>query len=283
MNRREEHGSALFRIAHDKQVTRKKRTGRGCQPRPTSHEAIEEMCSSSGPLKIAEVNSLGHFIRIRNTSPDQDIDISGYLVLQLEGGQVVSVYRFPHNLLLASRQHITIWASGAKVSQNLPTDLVWKGRVYFRSNEKCITVLTRPNGQPVASLRNKESPSRPETARPSLCKHQKAIRRPVMEQSKVYSTTLPTTALNRTCGSPDYGMIQNIAPYSTSIRPKLYLAFRNSGLAPSMPHPVSVTWQPERFNRNNALIRLLVQNTARSKHGFDFLSHIPFTFDLLKI
>ncbi|XP_073410517.1 lamin tail domain-containing protein 2 [Dendrobates tinctorius] len=283
MNRREENGSALFQIAHDKQVTCKKRTVRGCQPRPTSHGAIQEMCSSSGPLKIAEVNSLGHFIRIMNTSPDQDIDISGYLVLQLEGGQVVSMYRFPHSLRLASLQHITIWASGANVSQNLPTDLVWKGRVYFQSNAKCITVLTRPNGQPVASLRNKESPSRPETAKPSLCKHQKAIRRPVMEQNKLYSTTLPTSALNRTCGSPDFGKTQNLSPYSTCIRPKLYLAFRNSGLAPRNPHPVSVTWQPERFNRNSSLIRLLVQNTARSKHGFDFLSHIPFTFDLLKI
>ncbi|XP_073515642.1 lamin tail domain-containing protein 2 isoform X2 [Phyllobates terribilis] len=228
MNRREENGSALFRNAHDKQVARKKRTARGCQQRPASHGAIQEMCSSSGPLKIVEVNSLGHFIRIMNTSQDQDIDISGYLLLQLEGGQVVSVYRFPHNLLLASLQHITIWASGAKVSQNLPTDLVWKGRVYFRSNAQCITVLTKPNGQSVASLRNKESPSRLETVRPSLCKHQKAIIRPVMEQNKVYSTTLPTTTLNRTCGSPDLGMTQNMSPYSTCIRPKLYLAFRNS-------------------------------------------------------
>ncbi|KAM4017594.1 lamin tail domain-containing protein 2 isoform 2-T2 [Anomaloglossus baeobatrachus] len=244
---------------------------------------LHRTSSSSGPLKIAEVNSLGHFIRIMNTSPDQDIDISGFILLQLEGGQVVSMFRFPHNLLLESRQHITIWASGANVSQNLPTDLVWKGRVYFRSNAQCITVLARPNGQPVSTFKNKELSSRPETTVSSLCKHQKAIRRPVMEQNTVYPTTLPTTTLNRTFGSSDFGMAMNRSPYSTYIRPKLCLAFRSSGPASSTPHPVSVTWQPERFNRNSSLIRLLVQNTARSKHGFDFLSHIPFTCDVLKI
>ncbi|XP_040269075.1 lamin tail domain-containing protein 2-like [Bufo bufo] len=244
------------------------------------------MCSSSGPLKIDEVNSLGHFIRIMNTSTDQDIDLSGYVLLQLERGQVVSMYRFPHNMLLASLQHITIWASGAKASQNPPTDLVWKGRVFFRSNPQCITILVRPNGQPVAFLKNKESSSRPETASPSLCKHQKAIRRPVMEQTKVYST--PPTTLARTCGGPEVRMSHSILPYSTlnqtpSNIPKFYSAFRNSGLAHSEPHPVSVTWQPQRLNTNSPLIRLIVQKTARSKHGFNFLSHIPFTSDLLKV
>lgn len=193
------------------------------------------------------------------------------------------MYRFPHNLLLPSLQHITIWASGAKVSQNLPTDLVWKGRVYFRSNPQCITVLSRPNGQPVAFLKNKEFSSWPEYGRPGLCQIQKAIRRPVMEQNKVYSTPPTTTTLTRTCGAPEVRMSQNILPYSTYIRPKLFTAFRNSGMAHTEPRPVSVTWQPQRLNTNSPLIRLMVQKTARSKHGFNFLSHIPFTFDLLKV
>ncbi|XP_069824383.1 lamin tail domain-containing protein 2 [Dendropsophus ebraccatus] len=239
--------------------------------------------SSSGPLKIVEVNPLGHFIRIMNTSTEQDIDIGGYLLLQRDGGQVVSMYRFPHNLLLPSLQHITIWASGAKASQNLPTDLVWKGRVYFRSDPQCITVLTRPNGQPVAFFKNKESSSWPEIARPNLCKIQRSIRRPVMEQNKVYSTPLTATTLTRTCGATEVRMSQNLLPYSTYIRPKVYSAVRNLGLAHSEPRPVSVTWQPQRVNTNSPLIRLLVQKTARSKHGFIFLSHIPFTFDLVKV
>ncbi|XP_056383085.1 lamin tail domain-containing protein 2 isoform X2 [Hyla sarda] len=283
MNTIEKNGSAPFQIALKKQVTCNKRRGRESQPRTVAQPAVHEMYSSFGFLKIAEVNSLGHFIRIMNTSAEQDIDISGYLLQQLEGGQVVSMYRFPHSLLLPSLQHITIWASGAKVSQNPPTDLVWKGQVYFRSNPQCITVLSRPNGQPVAFLKNKELSSWSETASSNLCKVQRVIRRPVMEQNNVNSTPSPITTLPRTCAAPEERMSQNMLPYSTYIRPKFYSAFRNLGLAHSEPRPVSVTWQPQRVNTSSPLIRLLVQKTARSKHGFIFLSHIPFTCDILKV
>ncbi|KAM3920282.1 lamin tail domain-containing protein 2-like [Leptodactylus fuscus] len=283
MNPRDENGSAPFRIAHNKQVKRNRRRRRESQPRPAT-QTTPEMYSSSGPLKITEVNSLGHFVRIMNTSIEQDIDISGYVLFQLEAGQVIATYRFPHNLLLASLQHVTVWASGAKVSQNPPTDLVWKGRVHFQNNPQCITVLARPNGQPVAFLKNKKSPLPwPEMSRPSLCKHQKTIRRPVMEQNKVYSISAPTTTVTRTLDAPDVRTSQNMSPYSTYIRPKLCSASRNSGGAQGKPHAVSVTWQPRRLNTNSPLIRLMVQKTARAKHGFNFLSHIPFTFDTLKI
>ncbi|XP_056383091.1 lamin tail domain-containing protein 2 isoform X6 [Hyla sarda] len=183
----------------------------------------------------------------------------------------------------SSSRNVQIWASGAKVSQNPPTDLVWKGQVYFRSNPQCITVLSRPNGQPVAFLKNKELSSWSETASSNLCKVQRVIRRPVMEQNNVNSTPSPITTLPRTCAAPEERMSQNMLPYSTYIRPKFYSAFRNLGLAHSEPRPVSVTWQPQRVNTSSPLIRLLVQKTARSKHGFIFLSHIPFTCDILKV
>ncbi|XP_071974310.1 lamin tail domain-containing protein 2-like isoform X1 [Engystomops pustulosus] len=283
MNATEENGSASPRITYKKQVSRSNRKGRGSQPRPPTQPGIEEMCSSSGPLKIDEVNSLGHFIRIINVSTDQDIDVSGFLLLQLEGAQVVSVYRFPYNVILEPLQHITIWASGAKVSHNPPTDLVWRGRVYFRSNPPCITVLSRPNGQPVAFYKSEELTLRPDSSRPIQCKHQKAIRRPVMDQNKVYSTPPLTTTLTRTCCTAEVRIPHNTLPYSTYNRPKLYSAFRISGLAHRGPHPVSVTWHPQRLDADSPLIRLMVQKTARSKHGFNFLSHIPFTLDLQKV
>ncbi|XP_018411536.1 PREDICTED: lamin tail domain-containing protein 2 [Nanorana parkeri] len=163
--------------------------------RQVARATIPELHNPPCPLKIAEVNSLGHFVRIVNSSPHQDVDISGYLLWQLEGGHAVSMYRFPQNLTLPAQQHVTVWASAPKVSHNPPTDLLWKGRVYFRSNPQCITVLSRPNGQPVASHKTEESPSLYTSVRQSVSQNQKTRRWPVVNQDQYNCNPLSSAVL----------------------------------------------------------------------------------------
>ncbi|XP_075043569.1 lamin tail domain-containing protein 2 [Mixophyes fleayi] len=285
MNQRKENGLAPYRIAHYSQVTANTR-GRGTQAGQAAQQAVQEGNSSLCPLKIVEVNSLGYFIRILNTSPHQDIDIGGYILRQLEGEHAISMYRFPQNLLISALQHITVWASAAKISHNPPTDLVWKGRLYFRSSPKCITVLSRPNNQPVASYKTEDSPYLYTAARPSVYQNQKLTSQLMTEQNQSNSNS-PSPALPRTCGVSAmpyrHSSITQSMSYVPGIGQQSPLTSRNSGLICTDSPPASVTWRPLRLNINSPLVRLVVQKTARSKHGFNYLSHIPFTFDLLKV
>lgn len=82
---------------------------------------------SSSFLKIISVDPKGRFIRILNSSSDQDVDMSGYILQQWIGGFPVSIYRFPTNTVLPARHHITV-SSGttAGVSDSLPKG--WEGQ-----------------------------------------------------------------------------------------------------------------------------------------------------------
>uniref|UniRef100_H3BG58 LTD domain-containing protein n=1 Tax=Latimeria chalumnae TaxID=7897 RepID=H3BG58_LATCH len=103
--------------------------------------------SSTHFLKIKEVNSLGYFVRLFNTSYYQDIDLSGHLILQYVGGYPVSLYRVPQHIWLPARQYITIWAAVSNVTNNPPTDLLWKQQRKFRAGPECTTFICKPNGQ----------------------------------------------------------------------------------------------------------------------------------------
>ncbi|XP_073462170.1 lamin tail domain-containing protein 2 [Aquarana catesbeiana] len=282
MSKNMEIGVAPYRTASCSQVAKDDWVDRG----PMARATIPEHCNSPCPLKIAEVNSLGHFVRIVNSSPHQAVEISGYILWQLEGGHAVSMYRFPQNLILPAHQHVTVWASAPKVSHNPPTDLLWKGRVYFRSNPQCITVLSRPNGQPVASHQTEESPMYT-SVRKSASQNQKIRRWPVLDQHQ-YSCNLPSPAIlprrHSVSAMPylDSRAPQNMSNPANAVQ-QLSPAFRNPALTNSRPASMCVTWHPSRLNTDSPLVRLVAQKTARSRRGFKFLSHIPFTFDVLRV
>ncbi|XP_072277750.1 lamin tail domain-containing protein 2 [Pyxicephalus adspersus] len=250
--------------------------------RATILEPFNSLC----PLKIAEVNSLGHFVRIGNSS-HQDIDISGFILWQLEGGHAVSMYRFPQNLILPAHQHVTVWASATKVSHNPPTDLLWKGCVYFRSHPQCITVLSRPNGQPVASHKTEESPSMYTRVRQSVSQNQTIRRWPVVDQHQhncnPQSPTVPSRRYSISAMSYLDSRALHSLSYTTNSVQRLSPTSRNSAIPNHSPAPMFVSWHPSRLNTDSPLVRLMAQKTARSRRGFNFLSHIPFTFDLLRV
>ncbi|TFK00419.1 copine-9 [Platysternon megacephalum] len=61
----------------------------------------------TGFLKITTVNCKGKFVRILNTSLDQDVDLSGFIIQQWIGGYPVSIYRFPPDTMLPALHHVT--------------------------------------------------------------------------------------------------------------------------------------------------------------------------------
>ncbi|KYO41548.1 lamin tail domain-containing protein 2 isoform B [Alligator mississippiensis] len=105
-----------------------------------------EKCLSSSFLKIISVDPKGRFIRILNSSSDQDVDMSGYILQQWIGGFPVSIYRFPTNTVLPARHHITI--------QDARTNSIHKGHAgkkpraqqFFQWGPECTTILSNAKG-----------------------------------------------------------------------------------------------------------------------------------------
>ncbi|XP_053304699.1 lamin tail domain-containing protein 2 [Spea bombifrons] len=203
--------------------------------------------------------------------------MSGFILWQLEGNYPVSIYRFPFNVFLPAQQHITVWASAAKVSHNPPTDLVWKGRVYFRSNPQCVTVLSRPNGQPVASYTAVEifSPSTANNRYTATCQS------PIpLYDTKVSETAPPRTQCMSTILDLSCKRLPTV-PYHPGVKQRSPPTPRTPpGWTHLRSRSTFVTCYPSRLNTNSPFVRLVAQTSVRSKHGFKFLSHVPFTCDL---
>ncbi|CAI9563179.1 unnamed protein product, partial [Staurois parvus] len=68
---------------------------------------------------------------------------------------------------------------------------------YFRSNPQCITVLSRPNGQPVVSHKTEESPSLYNKVRQNVSQNQKIRSWPVADQHQYSRNSLSPVILPR--------------------------------------------------------------------------------------
>ncbi|KAM9148940.1 lamin tail domain-containing protein 2 [Pangshura tecta] len=100
----------------------------------------------TGFLKITTVNCKGKFVRILNTSLDQDVDLSGFIIQQWIGGYPVSIYRFPPDTTLPALHHVTVWAA-ADCTHKKPADVTRRTQLYFRTGPECTTVLSNAKGQ----------------------------------------------------------------------------------------------------------------------------------------
>ncbi|XP_075422902.1 lamin tail domain-containing protein 2 isoform X4 [Ascaphus truei] len=210
---------------------------------PTVMPTLKGMDRYPCPLQIAEVNSLGLFIRICNSSPHQHVDLSGYVLRQIEDTHPISFYRFPLNTHLSALQHIT----------------------------------------PVAFYRAVHSPPPAATGNPTVSLLQEGVRRPIES---------PDIDLNRNrCVSAPRNLNckeSHTMSYRSGVRQRPPLTPR---FLPGWTHRASsptsvlcsVTCYPPRLNMNSPLVRLVAQTSARSKRGSKFLSHVPFTCDLLRL
>ncbi|CAM4574643.1 unnamed protein product [Caretta caretta] len=110
-------------------------------------EEYERAPGDTGFLKITTVNRKGKFVRILNTSLDQDMDLSGFIIQQWMGGYPVSIYRFPPDTTLPALHHITVWAARTDCTHKKPTDVTVRAQQYFRTGPECTTVLSNAKGQ----------------------------------------------------------------------------------------------------------------------------------------
>ncbi|XP_065258745.1 lamin tail domain-containing protein 2 [Emys orbicularis] len=110
-------------------------------------EEHERVPGDTGFLKITTVNCKGKFVRILNTSLDQDVDLSGFIIQQWIGGYPVSIYRFPPDTMLPTLHHVTVWAAGADCTHKKPADVTLRTQQYFRTGPECTTVLSNAKGQ----------------------------------------------------------------------------------------------------------------------------------------
>ncbi|XP_053893035.1 lamin tail domain-containing protein 1 isoform X4 [Malaclemys terrapin pileata] len=118
--------------------------------------AAEDIISSAsrhsaiGNLKIAEVHSGGHFVKILNCSPDKEEGIGEYTLQQNVSGHPVTVFKFPPRIRMKANSTVTVWTADAKVLHKPPSDFLWKEQDRFKTGPECTTILCGPNGQAVA-------------------------------------------------------------------------------------------------------------------------------------
>ncbi|XP_070552071.1 lamin-B2-like [Ptychodera flava] len=116
----------------------------------TTHDYTTATASSTGPIKILEVNGDGRFVRLFNSSANHDEEFGGYMIQQNVGGHPVAVYRFPPRTRFRAGSTVTVWAASGMGQHNPPTDFLWKEQHKWGTGPECTTILCKPTGQAIA-------------------------------------------------------------------------------------------------------------------------------------
>ncbi|KAG9263542.1 lamin-B1 isoform X2 [Astyanax mexicanus] len=114
----------------------------------SSSVSIAHSASATGNVCIDELDVDGKFIRLHNTS-DQDQPMVGFEMTRTIGDSSAT-YKFTPKYVLKAGQKVTIWASNAGVSSSPPTDLIWKSQSSWGTGENVKVVLTNGDGEEVA-------------------------------------------------------------------------------------------------------------------------------------
>ncbi|KAA0703675.1 Lamin-B1 Precursor [Triplophysa tibetana] len=114
----------------------------------SSSVSIAHSASASGSVCIDELDVDGKFIRLHNTS-DQDQPMAGFQLSRLIA-DVTATYKFTAKYILKAGQKVTIWASDSGVSSNPPTDLIWKNQKSWGTGENIKVLLISSDGEEVA-------------------------------------------------------------------------------------------------------------------------------------
>ncbi|XP_078503880.1 lamin tail domain-containing protein 1 [Lissotriton helveticus] len=158
--------------------------------------------SDTGNIKIAEVHTEGHFVRLFNCSLDREEDIGGYLLQQNVRGYPVSSYRFPPKIRVKANTAIMVWAAEANATHNSPTDLVWKELSKFGTGPEYTTILCKPSGQAVAwytPVRWSKPYEKCETEEEGQSKSQLTVMAEKDHSATVYEQSGPVKIQSKTC------------------------------------------------------------------------------------
>ncbi|CAH7021252.1 Lmnb1 [Phodopus roborovskii] len=114
----------------------------------SSSVSISHSASATGNVCIEEIDVDGKFIRLKNTS-EQDQPMGGWEMIRKIGDTSVS-YKYTSRYVLKAGQTVTIWAANAGVTASPPTDLIWKNQNSWGTGEDVKVILRNSQGEEVA-------------------------------------------------------------------------------------------------------------------------------------
>ncbi|XP_074994280.1 lamin-B1-like isoform X2 [Calonectris borealis] len=114
----------------------------------SSSVSISHSASATGNVSIEEIDVDGKFIRLKNTS-EQDQPMGGWEMIRKIGDTSAS-YRYTSRYILKAGQTVTVWAANAGVTASPPTDLIWKNQNSWGTGEDVKVVLKNSQGEEVA-------------------------------------------------------------------------------------------------------------------------------------
>ncbi|XP_065518329.1 lamin-B1 [Lathamus discolor] len=114
----------------------------------SSSVSISHSASATGSVSIEEIDIDGKFIRLKNSSR-QDQPMGGWELIR-KIGDASAVYRYTSRYVLKAGQTVTIWAANAGVTASPPTDLIWKNQNSWGTGEDVKVVLKNSQGEEVA-------------------------------------------------------------------------------------------------------------------------------------
>ncbi|PKU43026.1 hypothetical protein llap_6661 [Limosa lapponica baueri] len=114
----------------------------------SSSVSISHSASATGNVSIEEIDVDGKFIRLKNTS-EQDQPMGGWELIRKIGDTSAS-YRYTSRYILKAGQTVTIWAANAGITASPPTDLIWKNQNSWGTGKDVKVVLKNSQGEEVA-------------------------------------------------------------------------------------------------------------------------------------
>uniref|UniRef100_A0ACB8G947 Uncharacterized protein n=1 Tax=Sphaerodactylus townsendi TaxID=933632 RepID=A0ACB8G947_9SAUR len=114
-----------------------------------SRTSFSHHARTSGRVAVEEVDLEGKFVRLRNKS-NEDQSLGNWQIKRQNGEEAPICYRFPPKFTLKAGQLVTIWAAGAGVTHNPPSDMVWKNQSSWGSGDSLRTALLTSSGEEVA-------------------------------------------------------------------------------------------------------------------------------------
>ncbi|XP_019410784.1 PREDICTED: lamin-B1 [Crocodylus porosus] len=114
----------------------------------SSSVSISHSASATGNVCIEEIDVDGKFIRLKNTS-EQDQPLGGWEMIR-KIGDTSATYKYTSRYVLKAGQTVTIWAANAGVAASPPSDLIWKNQNSWGTGEDVKVILKNSQGEEVA-------------------------------------------------------------------------------------------------------------------------------------
>uniref|UniRef100_UPI003590149C lamin-B1-like isoform X2 n=1 Tax=Myxine glutinosa TaxID=7769 RepID=UPI003590149C len=126
----------------------KRKHGEVEESEATSTITVNQQASAVGGVSVAEVDLEGQFVKLRNNSR-QDQHIGAWVLKRFLSGRPDINFKFPPRTSIKAGEAVTVWAGGAGMQANPPTDLVLKQQSWGVGDDLRI-VFINPSGEEMA-------------------------------------------------------------------------------------------------------------------------------------